>query len=115
MLNFEQPEAPAEPEPPMEEAVEPEPPPPPQPVRARKSLPWRPEFRADLGFAAHHARRSRSRAGSVAASAPHPNAAMEPEPVITETMAEVYVKQGLYAEAKDVYRKLVQRRPETAR
>jgi hypothetical protein len=35
----------------------------------------------------------------------------EPEPVITETMAEVYLKQGLVAEARDVYRKLVERRP----
>ena len=35
----------------------------------------------------------------------------EPEPVITETMAEVYLKQGLVAEARDVYTKLLQRRP----
>jgi hypothetical protein len=36
---------------------------------------------------------------------------VEPDPVITETMAEVYLKQGLVSEAREVYRKLVQRRP----
>lgn len=36
---------------------------------------------------------------------------VEVEPVITETMAEVYLKQGLVHEARDVYRKLVERRP----
>src|SRR2546430_17027602 len=36
---------------------------------------------------------------------------VEPEPVITETMAEVYLKQGLVREARDVYRRLVQERP----
>ncbi len=35
----------------------------------------------------------------------------EPEPVITETMAEVYLKQGLIAEARQVYEKLVRSRP----
>ncbi len=35
----------------------------------------------------------------------------EPEPVITETMAEVYAKQGLIAEARDVYQKLLAGRP----
>lgn len=36
---------------------------------------------------------------------------VEVEPVITETMAEVYLKQGLVHEARDVYRKLVEHRP----
>ncbi len=35
----------------------------------------------------------------------------EPEPVVTETMAELYVEQGLVAEAIDVYRQLVSERP----
>ena len=45
-------------------------------------------------------------------AAPTPPAeAPEPEPVITETMAEVYLRQGLVQEAREVYRKLVQSRP----
>ncbi|MBI4420837.1 MAG: tetratricopeptide repeat protein [Gemmatimonadetes bacterium] len=40
-----------------------------------------------------------------------PSEAIEPEPVITETMAEVYMRQGLVQEARDVYRKLVRQRP----
>jgi tetratricopeptide (TPR) repeat protein len=35
----------------------------------------------------------------------------EPEPVVTETMAELYVRQGLYDEARDVYRQLLGQRP----
>jgi hypothetical protein len=35
----------------------------------------------------------------------------EPEPVVTETMAELYARQGLVAEARDVYRKLLEERP----
>jgi hypothetical protein len=35
----------------------------------------------------------------------------EPEPLVTETMAEVYVKQGLVGEALGVYRALLARRP----
>jgi tetratricopeptide (TPR) repeat protein len=35
----------------------------------------------------------------------------EPEPVVTETMAELYAKQGLMAEARDIYRKLAAERP----
>jgi tetratricopeptide (TPR) repeat protein len=35
----------------------------------------------------------------------------EPEPVVTETMAEVYAKQGLLDNAVEVYRKLVEARP----
>ncbi|MBI2536833.1 MAG: hypothetical protein HYW06_07710 [Gemmatimonadetes bacterium] len=35
----------------------------------------------------------------------------EPEPVVTETMAELYAKQGLMAEARDIYRKLAAQRP----
>ena len=38
----------------------------------------------------------------------------EPEPVLTETMAELYAKQGLMTEARDIYRKLVAQRPEDA-
>lgn len=38
----------------------------------------------------------------------------EPEPVVTETMAELYAKQGLVAEARDIYRKLVAQRPNDA-
>jgi hypothetical protein len=39
----------------------------------------------------------------------------EPEPVVTETMAELYARQGLTAEARDLYRKLLERRPGDAR
>ncbi len=35
----------------------------------------------------------------------------EPEPVVTETMAELYARQGLMAEARDIYRKLATQRP----
>lgn len=35
----------------------------------------------------------------------------EPEPVVTETMAELYVAQGLLDEARDTYRKLLAQRP----
>lgn len=38
-------------------------------------------------------------------------AGAEPEPVVTETMAELYAKQGLMAEARDIYRKLAAERP----
>ena len=54
---------------------------------------------------------------SMAASAPPAAVApvvQEPEPVITETMAEVYARQGLIAEARDVYRKLIEQRPRDA-
>jgi hypothetical protein len=37
--------------------------------------------------------------------------ASEPEPVVTETMAGLYAKQGLMAEARDIYRKLAIQRP----
>jgi tetratricopeptide (TPR) repeat protein len=36
----------------------------------------------------------------------------EPEPVVTQTMAEVYVKQGLIGSALKVYRELLAQRPE---
>ena len=36
----------------------------------------------------------------------------EPEPVVTQTMAEVYVKQGLIDSALKVYRELLAQRPE---
>jgi len=36
----------------------------------------------------------------------------EPEPVVTQTMAEVYVKQGLIGAALKVYRELLAQRPE---
>ncbi len=39
----------------------------------------------------------------------------EPEPVLTETMAELYVSQGLYAEARDIYGKLLERNPGSER
>ena len=43
---------------------------------------------------------------------PSPSApTQDPEPVVTETMAEVYVKQGLVDEALNVYRALLARRP----
>jgi tetratricopeptide (TPR) repeat protein len=35
----------------------------------------------------------------------------EPEPVVTETMAELYVTQGLYADARDIYGKLLDQNP----
>jgi hypothetical protein len=35
----------------------------------------------------------------------------EPEPVVTETMAELYAQQGLVAEARDTYQKLLDQRP----
>ncbi|GBD32914.1 Lipopolysaccharide assembly protein B [bacterium HR33] len=37
------------------------------------------------------------------------------EPVVTETMAELYAKQGLVTQARDIYRKLVAQRPQDAR
>jgi tetratricopeptide (TPR) repeat protein len=49
-------------------------------------------------------------AGTVAREADAP-AGAEPEPVVTETMAELYAKQGLMAEARDIYRKLAADRP----
>ena len=36
----------------------------------------------------------------------------EPQPVVTETMAEVYAQQGLLPEARDTYERLLQRRPD---
>ena len=39
----------------------------------------------------------------------------EPEPVVTETMAELYVQQGLFDEARHVYERLLARRPGDAR
>ncbi|MDH3290779.1 MAG: tetratricopeptide repeat protein [Gemmatimonadota bacterium] len=39
----------------------------------------------------------------------------EPEPVVTETMAELYASQGLYAEARDIYRELLDQDPHDAR
>jgi tetratricopeptide (TPR) repeat protein len=39
----------------------------------------------------------------------------EPEPVVTETMAELYASQGLYAEARDIYRELLDQDPQDAR
>lgn len=35
----------------------------------------------------------------------------EPSPVVTETMAELYARQGLLDEARDIYRQLVKARP----
>jgi tetratricopeptide (TPR) repeat protein len=35
----------------------------------------------------------------------------EPEPVVTETMADLYARQGLTAEARDVYHKLLEAQP----
>lgn len=40
-----------------------------------------------------------------------PEGAPEPEPVVTETMAELYANQGLLGEARDIYRQLVAQRP----
>ncbi len=45
---------------------------------------------------------------------PSPVAESEPEPVVTETMADVYVHQGLYAEARVVYQQLLEQRPDDA-
>ena len=42
---------------------------------------------------------------------PHAEKAGEMEPVVTETMAEVYAKQGLYEQARETYEKLLQQRP----
>jgi tetratricopeptide (TPR) repeat protein len=39
----------------------------------------------------------------------------EPEPVVTETMAELYVQQGLMSEARDTYRQLLASRPHDRR
>jgi tetratricopeptide (TPR) repeat protein len=114
MLGFEQP--PESPAPPAEEPVEafaepepePEPAPAPEPVRSRKSVSVPPPAfgpTSDLPLIMP------DELEPVHAAPPSPTESLEPEPVITETMAEVYVKQGLYAEAKDVYRKLVQQRP----
>lgn len=38
----------------------------------------------------------------------------EPEPVVTETMAQLYASQGLLAEARGIYQQLVERRPDDA-
>jgi tetratricopeptide (TPR) repeat protein len=50
-------------------------------------------------------------------AAPEPTEApiSEPEPVLTETMAEVYARQGLVAEALSVLRRLAERNPGDAR
>ncbi len=42
---------------------------------------------------------------------PRAEEAGEMEPVVTETMAEVYAKQGLYKQARATYEKLLQERP----
>jgi hypothetical protein len=42
---------------------------------------------------------------------PQAEEAGEMGPVVTETMAEVYAKQGLYEQARETYRKLLQQRP----
>ena len=42
-------------------------------------------------------------------------ASAEPEPVLTETMAELYARQGHIAEALAVYRRLVERQPNDRR
>jgi len=42
---------------------------------------------------------------------PHAEEVGEMEPVVTETMAEVYAKQGLYEQARETYEKLLQQRP----
>ena len=42
---------------------------------------------------------------------PRAEEAGEMEPVVTETMAEVYAKQGLYEQARETYEKLLQQRP----
>jgi hypothetical protein len=51
--------------------------------------------------------------------ATHPEPALvgddEPEPVVTETMAELLVRQGQHAAALDVYRELAARAPHNAR
>lgn len=49
---------------------------------------------------------------SPAEAVPAAVAESEPEPVVTETMADVYVSQGLYAEARAVYEQLLERRPD---
>ncbi len=36
----------------------------------------------------------------------------EPQPVVTETMAEVYAQQGLLPEARETYERLLERRPD---
>jgi tetratricopeptide (TPR) repeat protein len=38
-------------------------------------------------------------------------AAQEPEPVVTQTMAELYARQGLVAEARDIYQRLLEDDP----
>ncbi len=42
-------------------------------------------------------------------------ASAEPEPVLTETMAELYARQGHFGEALAVYRRLVERQPNDRR
>ena len=39
----------------------------------------------------------------------------EPEPVVTETMAEVYAKQGLYDQAREIYEVLAKQHPDDPR
>ena len=43
-----------------------------------------------------------------------PVAEAAPEPLVTETMAQVYVSQGLYEEARGVYRQLLELEPDSA-
>jgi hypothetical protein len=55
-----------------------------------------------------------------APDAPHEEAAAmpagsDPEPVVTETMAEVYARQGLLAQARAVYEQLIAQRPDDKR
>jgi len=51
----------------------------------------------------------------VEAAAPEPVVAGEPELVVTESMAELYARQGHYAEAANVYQVLLARQPRDAR
>lgn len=46
---------------------------------------------------------------------PERSEAEEPEPVVTETMARLYAKQGHYREAQAIYEELLAKNPEDAR
>jgi len=57
------------------------------------------------------ARPAARQAGAEPEPAPPEAAAAAPLPLLTETMAELYLKQGFHAEAVDVYRRLLEQRP----
>ena len=84
----------------------------PAPVELSSALPEP----APLVTAAHAQEMAPLTGGPPAAAAPPEEpgtmpAGSEPDPVVTETMAEVYAKQGLLDQARAVYQQLIAQRP----